>query len=358
MIKVLICDDSALMRKVLKRIIEDDPALEVIGMARNGDDAVEKARELRPDVITMDINMPGMDGITALQYIKEENIAPVLMVSSLTQEGAEATVEALILGAFDFVGKPGGTVSNDMSSVAQELTDKLKAAKRTGKRGLSAEKTRRKRSTSTKRVPPSRTSSRKVKSSSGIGYKAVAIGISTGGPKTIFNVLPYLPEDLNAAVFLTQHIPATFISNYAKRIDKNCNMPCIEAKAGLKVEPGIIYLATGDKHLALRKNISGDIIIRTPSKPDMAFVPSVSVMMESVLSVFGADTIGVEMTGMGSDGADSMLKIKEAGGATIAESEETAIVFGMPKSAIDLGGASIVLPHYEIADEIIKEVER
>ena len=360
MIRVLICDDSALMRRTLKKIISDDPALEVAGTARDGDDAVLKARDLMPDVVTMDINMPGMDGITAMQYIIDEDIAPVLMVSSLTQEGAETTFEALALGAFDFVGKPGGTVSMDMSSVSRDIVDKLKAACGKGtqsrlkqKRKPTRTRTSTQRVVSTKKSKPRETTRR---TRTAHGFKAVAIGISTGGPKTIFDVLPYLPADLNAAIFLTQHMPPTFTKTFAQRIDKNCALSCVEAEAGTTVEPGTIYLARGGMHLCLRKNLKGNIVIRTPKKPETQFIPGVDVMMESVLNVFGKDTVGVEMTGMGNDGAAAMLQIKESGGITIAESEETAIVFGMPQVAIELGGVDIVVPSYEIADEIIKAV--
>ena len=364
MIKVLICDDSALMRRTLKKMIESDPGLEVAGTARDGDDAIQKARALKPDVITMDINMPGTDGITAMQYIVDEKIAPVLMVSSLTQEGAETTFEALALGAFDYVCKPGGTVSMDMSSVANELVSKLKAACRKGTRqrlsrksGAGLKKRPVKRKTIKKPVKRHVVRRRNPRDlSSGFGFKAVAIGISTGGPKTIFDVLPYLPGDLNAAIFMVQHMPASFTRTFARRIDKNCALPCVEAEAGTIVEPGTIYLARGGMHLCIRKNFSGKLVLRTPKKPETQFIPGVDVMMESVLSVFGKDTIGVEMTGMGDDGAEAMVNIKNAGGITIAESEETAIVFGMPREAIERGGADIVVPSYEIADEIINAV--
>ena len=365
MIRVLICDDSAMMRRTLKKMIEADPSLTVAGTARDGDDAVEKARDLRPDVITMDINMPGTDGITAMQYIVDEKIAPVLMVSSLTQEGAEATFEALALGAFDFVGKPGGTVTMDMSSVALELTQKLKAAckkgtksrltrKRTPIRQKSPGKAARK--TSVRKTSARKRSIKGTTRRKSTGYKAVAIGISTGGPKTIFDVLPYLPQELNAAIFMVQHMPPTFTRTFAQRIDKNCAMNCVEVEAGMTVEPGTIYLGRGGMHLCLRQSLTGKIIIRTPKRPETQFIPGVNIMMESVLSVFGKDTVGVEMTGMGDDGANAMVKIKESGGITIAESEETAIVFGMPREAIERGGADIIVPSYDIADEIIKAV--
>ncbi len=356
--RVLICDDSALMRTSLKRIIESDPDLTVVGAARDGEDAVAKARELRPDVITMDINMPGIDGITALQIIISESIAPVLMVSSLTQEGAEVTFEALALGAFDFVPKPGGTVSTQMGPVTRDMIKKIKQAGRSGtlekltrKNTLSKEP---KETASPRRLFANR--HKRTFSSNGLGFKAVAIGISTGGPKTLFDVLPHLPVDLNAAVFVVQHMPPTFTSSFAQRIDSQCPLKCTEASPGAVVEPGAIYLGKGGYHLALFKKLTGSVVLRTPTHPEHNFIPSVDVMMESVLEVFGAGTIGVLMTGMGDDGAESMLKIRKAGGKTIAENEESAIVFGMPREAIERGGAEIIAPSWDIAKEIRKAV--
>jgi two-component system chemotaxis response regulator CheB len=355
-IRVLVCDDSALMRRALRKIIESDPDLEVIDTARDGDDAVAKARELRPDVITMDINMPGMDGITAMQIILSEEIAPVLMVSSLTQEGASITFEALALGAFDYVPKPGGTVSVDMMPVARELTNKIKAAAKGGTLSKLRRKSSDIRKLAVNRVRRSPDEHRK--SAGKFGFKVVAIGVSTGGPKTLFDVLPFLPADLNATVFLVQHMPPTFTESFAKRINTASPMDCMQAEAGMPIKPGAIYLGKGGCHLTAYKKLTGEIIVRTPTRPEHTFVPSVDVMMESVLELFGSDTIGVLLTGMGDDGARSMVKIKEAGGFTIAESEESAIVFGMPAEAIHRGGAHVVAPSWQIADEIIKAVER
>jgi two-component system chemotaxis response regulator CheB len=359
-IKVLVCDDSALMRRQLTQLIESDSELLVIGAARDGLDALDKARALSPDVITMDINMPGIDGITALQIINEEEIAPVIMVSSLTQRGAETTVEAMLLGAFDFVAKPSGTVSADMSIVARELIRKIKAATVNGtlSRITREPDNAQKRFIETQqresRVQKRRQSG--TEGVSGIGFKAVAIGISTGGPKTLMQVLPYLPPTLHAAVFVVQHMPPTFTNSFARRINDNSQMKCCESEAGMTVEPGTIYLAKGGYHMGLYQERSGKISIRASRTPSHAFVPSVDVMMASVLDVFGADTVGVLMTGMGDDGADSMVKIREADGVTIAESEESAIVFGMPQEAIRRGGAETVLPSWGIADAIIRAV--
>jgi two-component system, chemotaxis family, protein-glutamate methylesterase/glutaminase len=356
-INVLICDDSALMRRSLSQIIGADPGLRVAGTARDGQDAIDKARELRPDVITMDINMPVIDGITAMQFIVQEGIAPVIMVSSLTQDGAATTFQAMALGAFDYVPKPGGTVSVRMESAAHELVSKIRAAARPGTLKRLTTKSR-----PLERYQKTRTASKSAPSrpapsgGANLGYKAVAMGVSTGGPKTLFDVLPLLPRDLNAAVFLVQHMPGKFIPSFAKRIDDHCPMRCVEVAAGMEVEPGVIYIGTGEFHMTLYKKLSRRIVIRTPTQPVHQFMPSVDVMMQSVLEAFGADTIGVLMTGMGDDGADSMVAVHQAGGITIAESEESAIVFGMPQEAIKRGGARIIKPSWDIAAEIVKAV--
>jgi len=349
LIRVLIADDSALMRKTLKMILERDPELKIVATARDGNDVVEKAREYWPDVITMDVNMPGQDGITALQYIVEEKICPVIMVSSLTQEGAVTTFEALELGAFDFIGKPGGTISGNMEMVGDELIAKIKLAANLKQKGKAAERLFRAR----KVQPP-------IKSSSSTAQKirAVAMGISTGGPKVIYEVLPLIPADINAAFFLVQHMPANFTSTYVKRLAEACQLEVVEAKAGIKVNKGVLYVGSGGRHLTLVKNSAGDVLIRLSSKPKHLFMPSVSVMMDSVLKVYGSNTIGVIMTGMGDDGADAMVRIRQAGGLTIAESEESAIVYGMPGEAVKRGGAEIVVPIWDIAREIVKAVNR
>lgn len=352
-IGVLICDDSALMRRSLKKIIESDPELQVVGAARDGEDAIVKCRELKPDLVTMDINMPGMDGLTALQIIVHEKLAPVLMVSSLTKEGAVATFEALALGAFDYVPKPGGTVSAQMGAVSREIIQKIKAAVKSGSASrLSSRVPTRPRPAAAR---PSIRRSTALKA--GPGKKAVALGISTGGPKTLLEILPLMPETFDAPIFIVQHMPPLFTSSFAKRIDNHCPLKCIEAEAGMSVESGTIYLGKGGSHMTVYKKPSGTVTIRTPSKPDHQFKPSVEVMMDSVREVYGAGTVGVLMTGMGDDGADSMVRVKQVGGVTIAESEDTAIVFGMPREAIERGGADIVVSSWEIIPEIVRAVK-
>jgi len=351
MIKVLIVDDSALMRKKVREMLESDPDIEVVGAARDGQDGVTKARALKPDVITMDINMPVMDGLTALCIVIEENICPVIMLSSLTQEGAATTFEAMELGAFDYVAKPGGTVSINIDEVREDLITKVKAAVKAGNSKLrrkTAKPVKKKLVVEQEEEEPLELDE----------YPAVCIGISTGGPKTIFDVLPELEKNFPAAVFMVQHMPPSFTATYARRLNEYCRIHVKEAEAGEEVRPGVCYLGKGGFHMTLYKKPGGKIIIRLTKKPEHHFVPSVDVMMDSVRSCFGDKTIGVLMTGMGDDGANSMVKIRKGGGFTIAESEESCIVFGMPKEAIARGGADVVIPSTKIAGELSRIVKR
>jgi len=351
-IRVLVADDSALMRRKLRRIIEEDPELELLDTARDGEDVVLKARELRPDVVSMDINMPKLDGISALQILVSEEICPVVMLSSLTQKGVATTFEALELGAFDYVAKPEGTVS-DLETVARELCSKLKAAAAGGTLGRLHRKVRTRQVR--REAAPQPDKAFYVDPTPRFDTKAVAIGISTGGPSTILDVLPLLPASLNAVVFLVQHMPGSFTSPFARRLDEACALKVLEATAGLEVLPGHCYVARGDFHMIVHRNSSGKVLLRTPTTPETLFRPSVNVMMESVLKAFGRHTIGVLMTGIGDDGADQMVQIKAAGGYTIAESEESAVVFGMPREAIERGGADEVRPSWEVAKAILRK---
>lgn len=360
MIRVLIVDDSALMRKKLSEMLRAEPDIEVVATARDGEDGVAKARELRPDVITMDINMPRLDGLSALQLILEDAICPVIMVSSLTQEGALATFEAMELGAFDYVAKPGGTISTNIAQTQRELGDKIRAAAK-----RRARKAQRRAPIRTERVrsfrPAEADQDRELlqAGASDMGLQwAVAIGISTGGPRTILEVVPELPPDLGVPVFMVQHMPPAFTASFAARLAQSSQMPVVEARAGDAVRQNVVYLAKGGQHMLLRKASTGKVSLRLSTIPETLFMPSVNVMMDSVLHIFGSGTLGVLMTGMGNDGADAMCRIRKAGGYGIAESEETAVVWGMPKEAIQRGGADIVLPSHQIADEIVRKVRQ
>lgn len=352
-IKVLIVDDSALMRKALKEIIITDSDLEVVGTARDGQDAVEKVHDLKPDVITMDINMPVMDGLTSMQYILNDYPeVPVLIISSLTTEGALTTFEAMELGAFDYVAKPSGTVSSNIHIVGREIIQKIKLAyKSANRKSIKDRIKRRTEATAKKTVPVTKS----ISKSAGLS-KIVVIGISTGGPGTLMEVLPMLPPELKAALIVVQHMPPSFTSSFARRLDDACQFPFKEAEAGDILQDGRGYLAPGGYQLVVRREGG---MLRLSNSPKTIFMPSVNVTMESVLDVYGGkNVIGVLMTGMGDDGADAMVKIRNAGGMTIAEDESTAVVFGMPREAIEKGGAEIVVPSYMISNEIVKAVNR
>jgi len=354
-IKVLVVDDSALMRKALKEIIITDPSLEVVGTARNGQDAIEKVHELKPDVVTMDINMPVMDGLTSMQHILSDYPEmPVLMVSSLTEEGALTTFEALELGAFDYVTKPSGTVSTNIHVVGKEIIQKIKLAYKSANSKSTKYRVERTNRLSVQRkttsfIKPEVMSKKEL-------TKVVVIGISTGGPGTLMEVLPMLPPDLPAAVIIIQHMPPSFTASFAKRLNGACRIPVKEAEAGDVLRNGMGFLAPGGYQLVVRGERG---LIRLPTTPQTPFMPSVDVTMEAVLNTFGGEkVVGVLMTGMGDDGAEAMVKIRKAGGITIAEDESTAVVFGMPREAIERGGAEIIAPSYRIADEIVKAVYR
>lgn len=350
-IRVLVVDDSALMRRYLTEILETDPAIVVVDRARDGEEAVLKAMELKPDVVTLDINMPKMDGLTALQYIMIQAPCPVVVVSSLTQKGALATFEALELGAVDYVAKPEGTVSAGIKALADEIVAKVKTAARANWRRARPSLERPTR-TAAVRLPAKLPCER--------AESIVVIGVSTGGPRTLMDILPRLPRDFPAPVIVVQHMPANFTGPFAERLDRHCALRVKEAANNDVLTPGQILLAPGGCHLKVRKRLgSREIRCHLSREPAAIYMPSVSVTMASLLDVVDAHClIGVLLTGMGDDGADTMVRMKQRGGLTIAEAEETAIVWGMPREAIERGGAALVLPSYAIADALVEEVTR
>jgi len=343
-IRVLVVDDSAFMRKALREILESDPSIVVVGTARDGEDALEKLKNLAVDVVTLDINMPRMDGLTALKHIMLENPVPVLMVSSLTQEGAEITIKALELGAVDFVPKPSGTISLDIAKCKDEIIRKTKAAARAKIGNL-----RRVRVGITKQVRIEPEKAAEV---------VVAIGVSTGGPQTLMDIIPNLPPNLPAGVLVVQHMPPNFTRSFAERLHSVSQINFKEAEDNDIIKCGWGYLAPGDWHMTVVKRGLGEgWLVKLSKQPEgTLFRPSVDVMMHSVARHLGDRAIGVILTGMGDDGARGMEEIKKKGGYTIAESGETCIVFGMPKAAIERGCVDKVLPANRIADAIVRAV--
>ncbi|TDT72515.1 two-component system chemotaxis response regulator CheB [Hypnocyclicus thermotrophus] len=353
-IRVLVADDSALIRNLIKNIIKLDNRIEIIDFAKNGIEAIEKTINLKPEVVLLDINMPKMDGLTALNRIVYEKICPVIIFSSLSKRDSVITYEAFELGAFACIEKPSSGLLLNINDISKELLQIVIEAGRIGndinKLNLLYKRVKHKLIKTQNYYDLEDITSKVV--------NAVTIGISTGGPKNIYEVIPYLPENLNAPVFLVQHMPPSFIDSYAERLHRYSKLKVVVAENEMEVKNGVVYVAKGDYHLKIKKNTEGKVFIKLSKIPDDLFIPSVNIMMKSVLNVFKERTIGVLMTGMGDDGADAMVKIKKNGGFTITESKETSIVFGMPNEAIKRGGSHITLPSYAIAKEIVNRINK
>jgi len=336
-IGVLVVDDSMFMRKVIADLLSSDPGIEVVGTARDGRDALEALRKLRPDVITLDIEMPKMDGLTALKELMKTDPTPVIMVSALTHEGAEMTFDALEQGAVDYIPKPSGSISLNMSAVKDELINKVKAAAQARLKPVGGNAATRKE----RRRVVERFSSKD---------KIINIGSSTGGPQAVSELFTDLPKDI-PPILLVQHMPKFFTKPFSERLDKLSQFSVREAEDGDRVEEGLSLVAPGDFHMTVTR--SGRI--RLHKGPMVHYLrPTVDELMLSTADVYGPRNLGVILTGMGSDGAKGMRAIKECGGQTIAQDESTCVVFGMPKVAIEQGSVDVVLPLQRIPGEIVK----
>ena len=346
-IRVLVVDDSALMRKMLSDILSRDDLIEVVGTARDGLDAMEKIRKLEPDVVTMDIEMPKMDGLTALQHIMNERPMPVIIVSAMDKRQADVTMKALDYGAVDFISKTSGTLSLDIDKIGDDFISKVKMA-------------------STARMPKPRTKKHtngfylseepavlQQPTSARARKKLVIIGASTGGPKAIPEVLSRLPRNIPAPVLVVQHMPEGFTKSFADRLNWYTSLEVAEAAPGDIISPGKVLVAPGNYHM----EIGGKTIKTTQDEKVNNVRPSVDVLMKSAAKSHGAGCIGVLLTGMGGDGAEGLKAIKAAGGKTIAQDEETCVVFGMPKIAMDMGVVDVMRPLDDIAKAIIKFLE-
>jgi two-component system chemotaxis response regulator CheB len=346
-IKVLVVDDSAFMRKVISDILSSDDYIEVIGTARNGKDGIEKAQLLKPHVITLDVEMPVMDGITALEKLLELNPAPkVIMLSSLTNNGGEATMKALEAGAIDFVSKPTSSLVHfKIEDIKEDLINKVKSAITSNLLSYTEH------SGSPIRV---KTEPKQITPFQGDLKYIISIGTSTGGPRAMQEVIPYLPANIPAAVLIVQHMPPGFTKSLALRLDGLSEINVKEAENGDVLKPGWAYLAPGDYHLSVNKASRDYIININQDMPMTGHRPSVNYMMNSVADCGHKNLIAVMMTGMGSDGSIGIAKIKAAGGKTIAQNEATCVVYGMPKSAVATGAIDKIVALNDIAKEIIK----
>jgi two-component system, chemotaxis family, protein-glutamate methylesterase/glutaminase len=350
MIKLLIVDDSALMRRLLNTLFKSEGDF-VIQIAHNGKEAVEQNRDFKPDVVTLDINMPEMDGITALSLIMAERPVPVVMVSSLTEKGALATFEALHLGAVDYVTKPGGTISLSIDEISKELVSKVRAAARAKVKGPTTVRGLVQRLREEREKPPPRpVIMRRSLGNEGL----VLIGVSTGGPRTLEDILPLLPADFPWAVLVAQHMPSTFTRPFADRMNGLCQLSVVEVSQPMPVEPGTIYIGKGGADMVLGHRIGKLTVLAKPESREFLWHPSVELLGRSALECCDPTrVIGVMLTGMGYDGADAFAEIKKRGGRTIAESEESAVVFGMPAELINRGGASLVMTSNKVAKQLI-----
>lgn len=408
MIRVLIADDSAFMRKILTDFFNKQPDFEVAGTAINGKEAINKVLELSPDLVTMDVNMPVMDGLNALAVIMEKQPTPVVMLSSLTQQGTEATVRALSLGAVDFISKAGGSISK-LDAIEDELLEKCRNAAKAKVRRMAYTSQKKLSSFSNpvppppimKRielpqrqglklggaasVPPSQNSGSQfglkranpilqprgkpqpaaaskvtpvTMTSAGNGArKLVAIGTSTGGPQALQQVITRLPGNLPCGVVVVQHMPAGFTKALADRLDTISQVSVKEAEDGDVIKPGWVYIAPGSHHLRVKEEGSSRKIVLGQDPPVGNHRPAVNVMYDSVAGI-GRNLVAVIMTGMGCDGCEGMKKIKAAGGYSIAQDELTCVVYGMPKAVVDAGLADEIKPVENIAQAIVEAVKR
>jgi two-component system chemotaxis response regulator CheB len=343
-IRILIVDDSAFMRRMIQNILEQEPEFEVVGSAKDGLDALKKAQELNPDVITLDVEMPVMDGLTSLEHLSKQDAYGVIMISSHTQEGTASTIRALELGAFDFVSKPANIFNMPAVEKKSELILKVKQAYK------SKQKCRVIGKSKPEPIPATAADGKKPKD---LKY-LIAIGISTGGPKALSSIIPLFPADLPAAVIIVQHMPPGFTKSLAKRLDECSRLTVKEAEHMDELKPGYVYVAPGDFHLNVKCEGNKTWLVLSDLPPQGGFRPSVDNMMNSVADSCLTNIIGIIMTGMGSDGSKGLKELKDKKKAyIIAQDERTSVVFGMPKAAIESGIVDEIVPLMEIPNRIL-----
>ena len=341
-VRVLIIDDSALMRQLLSEFLAGDADISVVGTAPDPIVARQKIKALTPDVVTLDIEMPKMDGLTFLEKIMRLRPMPVVMVSSLTQKGADAALRALELGAVDYVGKPALDLRKGLSELADELIAKVKQAARA-------------------RIRPLRHDAEPVRVSTGIGYvsteKIIAVGASTGGVEALHEVLAPLPAD-SPAILVAQHMPEAFTASFARRLDQRCAVAVAEARDGARILPGHVYIAPGNHHLKVMRSGANYLCRLHDGPPVSGHRPSVDVLFRSTALAAGRNAVGIILTGMGKDGAVGLREMRDAGAHTIGQDEASSLVYGMPRAARELGAVETELPLSRIPQAILTLCER
>ena len=345
MIRVLVVDDSIFMRKALTMILDEDPEVQVVDAARNGKEALEKVEALQPDVVTMDVEMPVMDGLTALKHIMAKFPRPVVMVSSLTREGAETTIQALQAGAVDFIPKIRNFIGPEGMALKKQLVEKVKAAARARTQAL-----RKRPSLGHKPPAPGR-----MPAVGNLAPQVIAIGVSTGGPFALQKVIPQLPADFPCPVLIVQHMPPHFTRSLAERLNELSPLCVVEAKQGMLVEAGHVYIAPGGKHMTVSGRAA--LTLRISEEPaETLHRPSVDVMFTSVAQAVGRKVLAVVMTGMGKDGLEGARVIKRMGGKVWAQDEASSVVYGMPKAVKEANLADVVLSLEQIPLALAKAV--
>ncbi len=363
------------MRKAIEIILTKDPEIKVIGQAGDGKEALEAVTRLNPDVITMDVEMPRMDGITAVREIMTRCPKPVLMISSVTTEGAETTFRALDAGAMDFIAKPASRVSLDIVHLEQDIRDKVKAVSK--RRPLIRPKPRTSvpapaprpaadpgaryglstRPSTVSPAPGQTATPMVVRKPSGRAIRdLVSIGVSTGGPPAVQKLLSALPADFPVPILIAQHMPAAFTAPFSRRLDNACEISVKEAVSGEKLQPGVAYVAPGGRHIYLEAKLSCMTVVVTDHPKEALYKPSATVLHESVGKALGRRALGVQLTGMGSDGLEGIRVLKEKGGRALAQSDKTCVVYGMPKAIVDAGLADEVVDIDDMALAIMSSL--
>jgi two-component system chemotaxis response regulator CheB len=339
-IRVLIVDDSAVMRRIISRMLGKDPSIEVVGTAENGQDAIEKIELLKPDVVTMDVEMPRMNGLEALKIIMARCPVPVIMLSALTKEGADTTLDALNMGASDFVPKDFSSGSLNMTRIEEELLRKIRAIAKRHVRSFSIRPEEQKKPLSFR--PGGKT------------FRAILVmGASTGGPVALQHILTSLPRDFPVPIAIAQHMPKAFTQSFAERLNGLAQIEVKEAEQGEPLRSGTALLAPGDTHLSIRRKGAG-IVVELVDDPSYVYRPSVDLLFSGVASIFESRVVAVVLTGMGTDGLAGVREVRAKNGYVIAQDEETSAVFGMPKAVIEGRLANIVAPVQKIAEEIVR----
>lgn len=359
-IRVLIVDDSGFFRRRVKEILESDPMLEVVGLAENGEQAIEAVKKLKPNVVTMDIEMPVMDGITATRKIMLSNPTPIIMFSSLTTDGAKATLDALDAGAVDFLPKKFEDISNNKDTARKLLCERVRNLGQQRRRPVVSSKNTTtvadKLSGSAKMSAPHHPPITRAKENKTIGINLVAIGTSTGGPVALQKVLAKLPENFPAPIVVIQHMPGTFTGAFSERLNTQCNIQVKEAETGDKLKAGVAYIAPGGKQMLVEKN-AGQLSLRIVDEiPNQTYKPSVDVTYASINKVVPNNTLAVVLTGMGADGCKGAMLLHSSGSIVWAQDEESCVVYGMPAAVVDAGITEKIMDVELIGASIAKRV--